>query len=161
MEEKLIIAVGNHPVLYDQSLYTYLDTNRRDQAWKEVAETVGESEPEEDSQVREDSQSITQEAPSSIGDKAGSDAGGQNLTKLSNTLLVQYYQGGLIVANYAGRQTEQEETVEVTNKGRKRKRKDMSCFERELLAEIEPLMQGGDTSATKLRGFQRRTQLPT
>ncbi|KAL3054427.1 hypothetical protein OYC64_006709 [Pagothenia borchgrevinki] len=38
MEEKL--AVGNHPVLYDQSLFTYRDTNRRSQAWREVAETV-------------------------------------------------------------------------------------------------------------------------
>ena len=26
MEEKLIIAVANHPVLYDQSLLTYRDT---------------------------------------------------------------------------------------------------------------------------------------
>ena len=40
MEEKLIMAVGNHPVLYDQSLFTYRDTNRRSQAWREVAETV-------------------------------------------------------------------------------------------------------------------------
>ena len=38
MEEKL--AVGNHPVLYDQSLFTYRDTNWRSQAWREVAETV-------------------------------------------------------------------------------------------------------------------------
>ncbi|KAL0159475.1 hypothetical protein M9458_043200 [Cirrhinus mrigala] len=43
MEEKLIIAVGNHPVLYDQSLFMYRDSYRRDQAWKEVAEAVGES----------------------------------------------------------------------------------------------------------------------
>ena len=28
MEDKLIIAVGNRPILYDQSLYTYRDTNR-------------------------------------------------------------------------------------------------------------------------------------
>ena len=38
MEEKL--ALGNHPVLYDQSLFTYRDINRRSQAWREVAETV-------------------------------------------------------------------------------------------------------------------------
>ena len=37
MEEKLIIAVGNHPVIYD---LTYRDINRRSQAWREVAETV-------------------------------------------------------------------------------------------------------------------------
>ena len=41
MEDKIIVAVGNHPVLYDQSLFTYRDTNRRSQAWREVAETVG------------------------------------------------------------------------------------------------------------------------
>jgi len=35
--------VGNHPVLYDQSLFTYRDINRRSQAWREVAETVGET----------------------------------------------------------------------------------------------------------------------
>ena len=41
MEDKIIVAVGNHPVLYDQSLFTYRDTNRRSQAsWREVAETV-------------------------------------------------------------------------------------------------------------------------
>ena len=43
MEEKIIVAVGNHPVLYDQSLFTYRDTNRRSQAWREMAETVGET----------------------------------------------------------------------------------------------------------------------
>ncbi|KAK0134395.1 hypothetical protein N1851_030052 [Merluccius polli] len=37
MEEKLITAVGNHPILYDQSLYTYRDTNRRELAWREVS----------------------------------------------------------------------------------------------------------------------------
>ena len=43
MEEKLVVVVANHPVLYDQSLFTYRDTNRRNQAWREVAETVGET----------------------------------------------------------------------------------------------------------------------
>ncbi|XP_033988582.1 uncharacterized protein LOC117484227 [Trematomus bernacchii] len=44
MEEKIIVAVGNHPGLYDQSLFTYRDTHRRSQAWREVAETVGHTE---------------------------------------------------------------------------------------------------------------------
>ena len=42
MEDKLIIAVGNRPILYDQSLYTYRDTNRRDLAWRESSLEVGE-----------------------------------------------------------------------------------------------------------------------
>ncbi|XP_034077651.1 uncharacterized protein LOC117549674 [Gymnodraco acuticeps] len=44
MEEKIIVAVGNHPGLYDQSMFTYRDTHRRNQAWREVAETVGHTE---------------------------------------------------------------------------------------------------------------------
>ena len=43
MEDKLIIAVANNPVFYDQSLYSYRDTNRRNHAWREVAEAVGEA----------------------------------------------------------------------------------------------------------------------
>ena len=43
MEEKLIIAVANHPVLYDQTLFTYRGTNQRSQSWREGAETVGEN----------------------------------------------------------------------------------------------------------------------
>lgn len=35
-----MIAMDNQLV---QSLYMYRDTNRRDQAWKEVAEAVGET----------------------------------------------------------------------------------------------------------------------
>ncbi|KAK0139800.1 Transcription factor Adf-1 [Merluccius polli] len=42
MEDKLIIAVGNRPILYDQSLYTYRDTNRLDLVWREVSLEVGE-----------------------------------------------------------------------------------------------------------------------
>ncbi|KAK0143112.1 Transcription factor Adf-1 [Merluccius polli] len=42
MEDKLIVAVGNHPILYDQSLYTYRDTNLREMAWREVSLEVGE-----------------------------------------------------------------------------------------------------------------------
>ena len=42
MDEKLIIAVGNRPILYDSTLYTYRDTNRRDLAWREVSLEVGE-----------------------------------------------------------------------------------------------------------------------
>ena len=40
MEDKLIIAVGNRAILYDQSLYR--DTNRRDLAWRELSLEVGE-----------------------------------------------------------------------------------------------------------------------
>ena len=42
MEDKLIITVGNRPILYDQSLYRYRDTNRRYLAWGEVSLEVGE-----------------------------------------------------------------------------------------------------------------------
>ena len=40
MEDKLIMAVGNGAILYDQSLYR--DTNRRDLAWRELSLEVGE-----------------------------------------------------------------------------------------------------------------------
>ena len=43
MEDKLIIAVANNPALYDQSLFSYRDLNRRAHAWREVAEAVGEA----------------------------------------------------------------------------------------------------------------------
>ena len=42
MEDKIIIAVGNRSILYDQSLYTYRDTNRRDLAWRELSLELGE-----------------------------------------------------------------------------------------------------------------------
>ena len=41
MEEKLIIAVANNPALYDQSLFSYRDLNRRAHAWREVAGSWG------------------------------------------------------------------------------------------------------------------------
>ncbi|XP_041922666.1 transcription factor Adf-1-like [Alosa sapidissima] len=41
MEEKLIVAVCSHPVLYDQTLFIYRDLNMQAQAWREVAEAVG------------------------------------------------------------------------------------------------------------------------
>ncbi|XP_034091701.1 transcription factor Adf-1-like [Gymnodraco acuticeps] len=43
MDEVIIVAVANHPVLFDVTLFTYRDRNQRNQAWKEVAETVGET----------------------------------------------------------------------------------------------------------------------
>ncbi|CAL8342230.1 unnamed protein product [Arctogadus glacialis] len=43
MEEKLIIAVGSRPILYDQSLYTYRDTTLKDRAWQDVSLEVGET----------------------------------------------------------------------------------------------------------------------
>ncbi|KAF4100125.1 transcription factor Adf-1-like [Onychostoma macrolepis] len=207
MEEKLIITVANQPVLYDQSLYMYLDAYRRDQAWKEVAEAVGESEeicrtrwkslrdrfrkernkeremrrsgagssatqpwrfmavmgfltpfltnretssniprralppspttssvhqfsispePEEDSQVRERSQVFSQQAHPSRAtvDEAAIDTGSQMEAGRETEL---------------GRQMEQEEPVEVADRGRKRKRQHVSVFEKGLLAAIEPL----------------------
>ena len=43
LEDKLIIAVANNPVLYDQSLFSYRDLIRRAHAWRDVAEAVGEA----------------------------------------------------------------------------------------------------------------------
>ena len=43
MEDKLIIAVGSRPILYDQSLYTYRDTTLKDRAWQDVSLEVGET----------------------------------------------------------------------------------------------------------------------
>ncbi|XP_034059704.1 uncharacterized protein LOC117538228 [Gymnodraco acuticeps] len=43
MDEVIIVAVANHPVLFYVTLFTYRDRNQRNQAWKEVAETVGET----------------------------------------------------------------------------------------------------------------------
>ncbi|CAL8319202.1 unnamed protein product [Arctogadus glacialis] len=37
MEDKLIIAVGSRPILYDQSMYTYMDTTLKDRAWQDVS----------------------------------------------------------------------------------------------------------------------------
>ena len=41
MEEKLIIAVSAHPVLYDTSLFVYRDVLKKNTAWKKVSEIVG------------------------------------------------------------------------------------------------------------------------
>ncbi|CAL8300659.1 unnamed protein product [Boreogadus saida] len=46
MEDKLIIAVGSRPILYDQSMYTYRDTTLKDRAWQDVSLEVGETVPE-------------------------------------------------------------------------------------------------------------------
>ncbi|XP_013855024.1 transcription factor Adf-1 [Austrofundulus limnaeus] len=43
MEEKLIVAVCSHPVLYDQSSVLYRDRNKKDLAWRTVSEEVGMS----------------------------------------------------------------------------------------------------------------------
>ena len=43
MEDKLIIAVGSRPILYDQSMYTYRDTTLKDRAWQNVSLEVGET----------------------------------------------------------------------------------------------------------------------
>lgn len=43
MEEQLIIAIENHPILYDKSLSTYKSVNARETAWKEVAKDISSS----------------------------------------------------------------------------------------------------------------------
>ncbi len=40
-EEKLIIEVQNHTILFDTSHPHYKDTNRKDKAWSEIAEVLG------------------------------------------------------------------------------------------------------------------------
>ena len=42
MEEKLIIAVSSFPVLYDASLFVYRDNQKNNDAWRKVADLVGE-----------------------------------------------------------------------------------------------------------------------
>ena len=34
--------MGSRPILYDQSLYIYRDTNRKDRVWKDVSLEMGE-----------------------------------------------------------------------------------------------------------------------
>lgn len=41
MEEKLIIAVCQHPELYDTTCLLYRDRNKEEQAWVKVAEETG------------------------------------------------------------------------------------------------------------------------
>ena len=43
MEEKLIVCVSAHPIglLYNTSLFDYRDVNKKNDAWRRVAEVVG------------------------------------------------------------------------------------------------------------------------
>lgn len=41
MEEVLITAVSNNPVLFDKSLYVYRDAIKKAAAWDKVASIVG------------------------------------------------------------------------------------------------------------------------
>ena len=41
MEEKLIIAVCGHPVLYDTAAVFYRDKIKKEEAWVKVSEEVG------------------------------------------------------------------------------------------------------------------------
>ena len=43
MEDKLIIAVGSRPILYDQSMFTYRDIRLKNRAWQDVLLEVGET----------------------------------------------------------------------------------------------------------------------
>lgn len=40
-DERLIIEVENHPVLYDASHPFYKDNSKKDKAWEEIAKTLG------------------------------------------------------------------------------------------------------------------------
>ena len=40
--EKIIVAVAAYPVLYDTSLYSYRNVNKKNDAWRKVAEAVGD-----------------------------------------------------------------------------------------------------------------------
>ena len=40
-EDKLIIAVTAHPILYDTTCPLYRDRNRKEQAWRTVSEVAG------------------------------------------------------------------------------------------------------------------------
>ncbi|TNN41807.1 Transcription factor Adf-1 [Liparis tanakae] len=41
MEDKIIVAVCGHPVLYNTTLFEYRNRNKKDEAWKRVGEAVG------------------------------------------------------------------------------------------------------------------------
>ena len=41
MEDKLIVAVTAHPVLYDTSCRLYRDRYKKEQAWSKVSEVAG------------------------------------------------------------------------------------------------------------------------
>ena len=41
MEEQLIVCVSAHPILYNTSLFDYRDVNKKNDAWRRVAEVVG------------------------------------------------------------------------------------------------------------------------
>ena len=41
MEDKLIVAVTAHPVLYDTSCLLYRDRYKKEQAWNKVSEVAG------------------------------------------------------------------------------------------------------------------------
>ena len=41
MEEKLIVAVCGHPVLYDTTALFYRDKVKEEEAWEKVGEEVG------------------------------------------------------------------------------------------------------------------------
>ena len=41
MEEQLIVCVSSYPVLYDTSMFDYRDINKKNDAWRRVAEVVG------------------------------------------------------------------------------------------------------------------------
>ncbi|XP_065119586.1 uncharacterized protein [Paramisgurnus dabryanus] len=41
MGEKLIHAVSKYPIIYNPSLKSYSDFNKKNEAWKQIAETVG------------------------------------------------------------------------------------------------------------------------
>ena len=41
MEEKLIACLAAYPVLYDTFLYLYKDINKKNEAWRMVADVVG------------------------------------------------------------------------------------------------------------------------
>ena len=41
MEEKCVACVAAYPVLYDTSLYSYKDINKKYEVWRRVADVVG------------------------------------------------------------------------------------------------------------------------
>ena len=41
MEERLIVAVCGHPVLYDSAAVFYRDRTKKEEAWAKVSEEVG------------------------------------------------------------------------------------------------------------------------
>ncbi|XP_019222388.1 transcription factor Adf-1-like [Oreochromis niloticus] len=44
MEERLINAVANHPELYDASSFLYRDRNKKDLAWRNISDKLGQPE---------------------------------------------------------------------------------------------------------------------